>query len=270
MIALLMTISMILTIIWWIFLIMIIMSWLINFNVINTRNQFVASVWRVVNQITEPILRPIRRIVPPVGGLDLSPIIVFVIIVMMTTNAVNLTDGLDGLATGASTMVLSSYLLIAFWEYRHWCADIGAPSFSPSYCYQVRDPLEIGLIAGAAAGACLGFLWWNASPARIFMGDTGSMALGGLIAGLSVATRTILLLPILGLLFVIIALSLVIQVISFRTTGKRVFRMSPLHHHFELAGWSEVNIVIRFWIIAGIGVVVGLGLFYGDFLRVTS
>lgn len=200
----------------------------------------------------------------------IGAIIVFVIIVMMTTNAVNLTDGLDGLATGASTMVLSSYLLIAFWEYRHWCADIGAPSFSPSYCYQVRDPLEIGLIAGAAAGACLGFLWWNASPARIFMGDTGSMALGGLIAGLSVATRTILLLPILGLLFVIIALSLVIQVISFRTTGKRVFRMSPLHHHFELAGWSEVNIVIRFWIIAGIGVVVGLGLFYGDFLRVTS
>ncbi len=200
----------------------------------------------------------------------IGAVILFVIVVMMTTNAVNLTDGLDGLATGASTMVLGSYMLIAFWQYRHWCADIGAPSYTAHYCYQVRDPLEIGLIAGAAAGACLGFLWWNASPARIFMGDTGSMALGGLIAGMAMATRTVFLLPIIGLLFVITALSLVIQVISFRTTGKRVFRMSPLHHHFELAGWSEVNIVIRFWIIAGIGVVVGLGLFYGDFLRVVS
>lgn len=200
----------------------------------------------------------------------IGALILFVIVVMMTTNAVNLTDGLDGLATGASTMVLGSYMLIAFWQYRHWCADIGAPSYTSHYCYQARDPLEIALVAGAAAGACLGFLWWNASPARIFMGDTGSMALGGLVAGMAMATRTVLLLPILGLLFVIEALSLIIQIISFRSTGKRVFRMSPLHHHFELAGWSEVNIVIRFWIIAGIGVVVGLGLFYGDFLRVIS
>jgi phospho-N-acetylmuramoyl-pentapeptide-transferase len=112
-------------------------------------------------------------------------------------------------------------------------------SVSFSYCYSVRDPLEIALIAAAAAGACLGFLWWNASPARIFMGDTGSMALGGLIAGLAMATRTVLLLPIIGMLFVIIAMSVVIQVISFRTTGRRVFRMSPLQHHFELAGWSR-------------------------------
>jgi phospho-N-acetylmuramoyl-pentapeptide-transferase len=191
-------------------------------------------------------------------------------VVIATTNAVNLTDGLDGLATGTSIMVLGSYLLIAFWQYRHWCADVTAPSFSKNYCYASRDPLEVALISAAAAGACLGFLWWNASPARIFMGDTGSMALGGLIAGLAMATRTVLLLPIIGTLFVIITLSLVIQIISFRTTGKRVFRMSPLHHHFELAGWSEVNIVIRFWIIAGIGVVIGVGLFYGDFLRVTG
>jgi len=147
---------------------------------------------------------------------------------------------------------------------------VTAPSFSKNYCYASRDPLAVALISAAAAGACLGFQWWNASPARIFMGDTGSMALGGLIAGLAMATRTVLLLPIIGTLFVIITLSLVIQIISFRTTGKRVFRMSPLHHHFELAGWSEVNIVIRFWIIAGIGVVIGVGLFYGDFLRVTG
>jgi phospho-N-acetylmuramoyl-pentapeptide-transferase len=197
-------------------------------------------------------------------------VILFVLVVMATTNGVNLTDGLDGLATGASVMVLGAYLLIAFWQYRHWCADTTAPGYTARYCYQARDPLEVALIAGAAAGACLGFLWWNASPARIFMGDTGSMALGGLIAGMAMTTRTVFLLPIIGLLFVIIFMSLIIQIISFRTTGKRVFRMSPLHHHFELAGWSEVNIVIRFWIIAGIGVAVGLGLFFGDFLRAVA
>jgi phospho-N-acetylmuramoyl-pentapeptide-transferase len=190
-------------------------------------------------------------------------VILFVFVVLASTNGVNLTDGLDGLATGASTMVLGTYALIAFWQYRHWCAD---PSYGGSYCYAVRDPLEIALIAGAAAGACVGFLWWNTSPARIFMGDTGALGLGGLIAGMAMSTRTLLLLIIIGGLFVIITMSVVIQIISFKTTGKRVFRMSPLQHHFELAGWSEVNIVVRFWIIAGIGVAMALGLFYSDFL----
>ncbi|MGC4769984.1 phospho-N-acetylmuramoyl-pentapeptide-transferase [Micromonospora sp. DT44] len=190
-------------------------------------------------------------------------VIIFIFVVMAATNGVNLTDGLDGLATGASVMVLAAYALIAFWQYRHWCAD---PSYKQPYCYEVRDPLEIALIAGAAAGACVGFLWWNTSPARIFMGDTGALGLGGLIAGMAMSTRTILLLPIIGGLFVIITMSVVIQIISFRTTGKRVFRMSPLQHHFELAGWSEVNIVVRFWIIAGIGVAIALGLFYSEFL----
>ena len=190
-------------------------------------------------------------------------VILFVFVVLASTNGVNLTDGLDGLATGASTMVLGSYALIAFWQYRHWCAD---PNYGGSYCYAVRDPLEIALIAGAAAGACVGFLWWNTSPARIFMGDTGALGLGGLIAGMAMSTRTLLLLIIIGGLFVIITMSVVIQIISFKTTGKRVFRMSPLQHHFELAGWSEVNIVVRFWIIAGIGVAMALGLFYSDFL----
>ncbi|HEY8532821.1 MAG TPA: phospho-N-acetylmuramoyl-pentapeptide-transferase [Micromonospora sp.] len=192
-----------------------------------------------------------------------ASVIIFIAVVMATTNAVNLTDGLDGLATGTSVMVLGAYALIAFWQYRHWCAD---PNYPLKYCYAVRDPLEIALIAGAAAGACVGFLWWNTSPARIFMGDTGALGLGGLIAGLAMATRTMLLLPIIGALFVIITMSVVIQIISFKTTGKRVFRMSPLQHHFELAGWSEVNIVVRFWIIAGLGVAIGLVLFYGDFL----
>ncbi|HEX2355895.1 MAG TPA: phospho-N-acetylmuramoyl-pentapeptide-transferase [Micromonosporaceae bacterium] len=193
-------------------------------------------------------------------------VVLFIFVVLAASNGVNLTDGLDGLATGTSVMVLAAYGLIAFWQYRHWCADPNYAKTADIYCYQVRDPLEIALIAGAAAGACVGFLWWNAAPARIFMGDTGALALGGLIGGMAMASRTILLLPIIGGLFVIITMSVIIQIISFKTTGKRVFRMSPLQHHFELAGWSEINIVIRFWIIAGIGVAIGLGLFYSDFL----
>lgn len=194
---------------------------------------------------------------------QVGAVVVFIAIVMATTNAVNLTDGLDGLATGTSIIVLSAYGLISFWQYRHWCAD---PAMQSAFCYVARDPLETALIAAGAAGALLGFLWWNTSPARIIMGDTGSMALGGLIAGQAVATRTVLLLPVLAALFVIITMSRIIQYGSYKTTGRRVFRMSPLHHHFELVGWSEVTIVTRFWIIASTGVVAGLGLFYGDFL----
>jgi phospho-N-acetylmuramoyl-pentapeptide-transferase len=189
----------------------------------------------------------------------------FVFVVLSMSNAVNLTDGLDGLATGTSIMVIGSYSFIAFWQYRHWDVD---PTYTSAYAYEVRDPLEIAIIAGAAASACFAFLWWNASPARIFMGDTGSLALGGLIAGLAFATRTVLLLPLLGILFTVIALTWIIQIGSFRLWHRRVFRMVPLQHHFELAGWSEVNIVVRFWIIAGLGVASALGLFYADFLRV--
>lgn len=205
-----------------------------------------------------------------IDWIDLTKVgsvIVFVFVVMAMSNAVNLTDGLDGLATASSAMVLAAYGFIGYWQYRHWCAD---PDYTARYCYLVRDPLEISLIAMAAAGACIGFLWWNTSPARIFMGDTGALGLGGLIAGLIMATRTLLLLPIVNFLFVIVTMSVVIQIISFRTTGKRVFRMSPLQHHFELAGWSEVNVVVRFWIIALAGVAIGLGIFYSDFLRVVG
>ena len=194
-------------------------------------------------------------------------VLVFVFVIMSMSNGVNLTDGLDGLATGASIAVLGAYSLIGFWQYRHWCADANYAR-TADYCYEVRDPLEVAMIAAAAAAACVGFLWWNTNPARIFMGDTGALGLGGLIGGLAMATRTTLLSVIIGGLFVIITLSVVIQIISFKTTGKRVFRMSPLQHHFELAGWSEVNIVVRFWIVAGICVAIGLGLFYSDFLAV--
>ncbi|HEU5127317.1 MAG TPA: phospho-N-acetylmuramoyl-pentapeptide-transferase [Glycomyces sp.] len=196
---------------------------------------------------------------------NIGAVILFVFVVNATANGVNLTDGLDGLATGASMMAFAAYLIIGFWQYRHWCGGAGE-ALSPSYCYDVRDPLEIALIAGAAAGAMFGFLWWNTSPAQIFMGDSGALGLGGLIAGLALTSKTILLLPIVGALFVIITCSSIIQYTSFKLTGRRVFRMAPLQHHFELAGWSEVNIVVRFWIIAGIGVAIGLGLFYSEFL----
>jgi phospho-N-acetylmuramoyl-pentapeptide-transferase len=194
-------------------------------------------------------------------------VVLFVFVVMAMSNAVNLTDGLDGLATGTSILVIASYMAIAFWQYRHWCADA---SYKAAYCYDVRDPLDLALISGAAAGALVGFLWWNTSPARIFMGDTGSMALGSLIAGMAMATKTVLLLPLMGLLFFIIVVTWIMQIGSYRLTGKRVFRMVPLQHHFELAGWSEVNIVVRFWIIAGLGMAAALGLFAADFLRVMS
>ena len=192
-------------------------------------------------------------------------IILFVVwanvIVAGTSNGVNLTDGLDGLATGASVMVFASYVLIGIWQFNQNC------QWNPgTKCYEVRDPHDLAIVAAAGMGACFGFLWWNASPAKIFMGDTGSLALGGALAGLAILTRTELLIIILGGLFVTITLSVIIQVASFKTTGKRVFRMAPLQHHFELLGWQEVTIVIRFWIIAGLFVALGLGLFYAEWV----
>jgi phospho-N-acetylmuramoyl-pentapeptide-transferase len=178
-----------------------------------------------------------------------------------TSNGVNLTDGLDGLATGASVMVFGSYVLISIWQFNQNCQT--HPSLK---CYEVRDPHDLAVVAACVMGACFGFLWWNASPAKIFMGDTGSLALGGALAGLAITTRTELLVVILGGLFVIITLSVIIQVGSFKATGRRVFRMAPLQHHFELAGWNEVTIVIRFWIVAGLFAALGLGLFYAEWV----
>ncbi|MGB3764053.1 MAG: phospho-N-acetylmuramoyl-pentapeptide-transferase [Ornithinimicrobium sp.] len=195
-----------------------------------------------------------------VGGL-----ILFVlwanIMIAGASNGVNLTDGLDGLATGASVMVFGSYLLIGIWQYNQNCQISPGPN-----CYDVRDALDVAVVASCIAGACFGFLWWNASPAKIFMGDTGSLALGGALAGLAIVTHTQLLMAILGGLFVMITLSVIIQVGSFKLTGNRVFRMAPLQHHFELLGWAEVTIVIRFWIIAGLCVATGLGLFYAEWV----
>jgi phospho-N-acetylmuramoyl-pentapeptide-transferase len=189
-------------------------------------------------------------------GLVLS-VVWAVVMVTGTSNAVNLTDGLDGLASGAAIMVLAAYVIIGDLQYRNDCTT--ALSFGCSY---VRDPLDAAVVAAAVAGACFGFLWWNAPPAKIFMGDTGSLALGGALAGLAIVTRTELLLLLLGGLFVIITLSVVIQVGSYKLTRKRVFRMAPLQHHFELAGWAETTIVVRFWMIAAMFTALGLWIFY--------
>ena len=189
-------------------------------------------------------------------------IVWIVIMVMSASNGVNLADGLDGLATGASIMTFLAFVLIGVWEFGQSCALNAAAG-----CYAVRDPLDLAVLAAAFAGGCTGFLWWNTAPAKIFMGDTGSLALGGAIAGLAATLRVELLLIPLGGLFVIITLSVLIQTIYFRISGgKRVFKMAPLHHHFELVGWEQITIVIRFWIIAGLSVAIGLGLFYAQWV----
>ena len=198
-------------------------------------------------------------------SITLGAVLVVIWVALMvtaTSNGVNLTDGLDGLASGASVLTFISFILIGVWEFGQSCAV--SPGIN---CYQVRDPLDIAVLAAAFAGACTGFLWWNASPAKIFMGDTGSLALGGALAGIATTLRIELLLIPLGGLFVIITMSVIIQTLYFKISGgKRVFRMAPLQHHFELMGWGEVTIVIRFWIIAGLSVAAGLGLFYTDWI----
>jgi phospho-N-acetylmuramoyl-pentapeptide-transferase len=198
-------------------------------------------------------------------GLDLGVFFyvwVFVILAA-SSNGVNLTDGLDGLASGASILVLSAYVFIAFWQFRHTCELGPTPACYP---LDVNAALDVAIVAGAAVGATAGFLWWNAAPARIFMGDTGALALGGLMGALAIVTSTQLLLVVLGGLFVIETTSVIVQVIAFRGFGTRVFRMSPIHHHFELAGWPEFTVIVRFWIVTGLCVAVGLGLFYTDFV----
>jgi phospho-N-acetylmuramoyl-pentapeptide-transferase len=197
------------------------------------------------------------------------------LIITGTSNAVNLTDGLDGLATGACVMVFGAYMLVNIWQSNQFCQDNPSP-----LCYNVRDPLDLAIVAAAITGACFGFLWWNASPAAIFMGDTGSLSLGAALAGFAILTRTELLLVILGGLFLVITLSVMLQVGFFKLSrrsglvrkvfrvapGHRVFRMAPLQHHFELLGWEQVTIVIRFWIITGLCVAGGLGVFYAEWV----
>ncbi len=213
-----------------------------------------------------PYISFIRDIEP----LKLAPILFVIwayLIVSAASNGVNLTDGLDGLASGASTMIFAAYLVISIWQFTRSCAFIQG-----AQCYEVRDPYDLAVVSAALVGACFGFLWWNAAPARIFMGDTGSLAIGGAIAGLAILSRTELLLVILGGLLVIESASLMIQVGGFKFTrwrtgtGRRIFLMSPLHHHFEMRGWAQITVTIRFWIICGLFVAAALGAFYAEWL----
>jgi phospho-N-acetylmuramoyl-pentapeptide-transferase len=194
-------------------------------------------------------------------GIELGPWLYFVLVLIMLTgfaNAVNLTDGLDGLVAGSGSLVFGAYVLIAFWQFRN-----------PGV-YQVDGALDLAVFAAAVVGAALGFLWWNAAPAQIIMGDSGSQALGGALASLALLTSTHILLVVLAGLYVMVTLSVIIQVFSFRVFGKRVFLMAPIHHHFELRGWPETTVIMRFYILAGIFVAIGVGLFYADFLVATE
>ncbi len=195
--------------------------------------------------------------------LPTALLVVWVLLMIAgASNGVNLTDGLDGLATGAAVMIFGAFVVINIWQSNQNC------SYNPGIkCYEVRDPLDLAVVAAALTGACFGFLWWNASPAKIFMGDTGSLSLGGAMAGFALMTRTELLLVIIGGLFVAITASVILQVGYFKVSGgKRIFRMAPLQHHFELLGWDEITIVVRFWIISGLCVAAGLGIFYGEWV----
>ena len=189
--------------------------------------------------------------------------VIFVaVIVISTANAVNITDGLDGLAAGSATVVFSAFTVICYWQFRH--SDFysnGAAGFA-------NNSLDVAILAAAITGACAGFLWWNAAPAQIFMGDVGSLALGGAMAACAVVTKTELLLVVIGGIYVIETLSVIAQIISYRGFKKRVLKMAPLHHHFEVLGWPETTVIIRFWLLSGICVAMGVGIFYADFIRI--
>ena len=183
------------------------------------------------------------------------------LMIAASSNGVNLTDGLDGLAVGSAAQVVAAFVVIGFWQFRHPIFyDLEAAVGDP------LAPLDLALVASALFGSCAGFLWWNTAPAKIFMGDTGSLMIGGAMAVLAILLNTQLLLVLLGGLYVVETLSVIAQVAIFKRTGKRVFLMAPVHHHFELAGWPEYTVIVRFWVLSGLSVAFGLGLFYADFI----
>ena len=216
----------------------------------------------------EPVVDPVISAIRDVSWLDLGAWgaiggILFVLWILImnvsASNAVNVTDGLDGLATGAVIISTVGYAFIAFWQFNQSCYLDGAGAG----CYDVQQPLDVATLAATLVGALIGFLWWNTSPAQIFMGDVGSLALGGALAGFAIMTDTQLLLILIAGLPIIVTGSVIIQRAYFKATGgQRVFLMTPLHHHFELKGWAEVTIVVRFWILAGLFVATGIGVFY--------
>ena len=190
------------------------------------------------------------------------------LIVASTSNGVNLTDGLDGLATGSLIMSIGAFAVIGFWKFNQACDTTN----SAPNCYETSNPLDLAVVAAAIVGALIGFLWFNTNPAQIFMGDSGSLGLGGALAALAILSRTEVLLVLIGGLYAIEAGSVILQrgvyKITKWTTGKprRIILMSPLHHHFEEKGWNEVTVVVRFWIICGLLVLAGIGLFYVEWI----
>jgi phospho-N-acetylmuramoyl-pentapeptide-transferase len=190
-------------------------------------------------------------------GLQLGKVgwvLLAVLLIVGFTNAVNLTDGLDGLAAGSSAFTFVAFTVIGFYQLRH------------EVIYGNPASLDEAVMAAALVGACTGFLWWNCAPAQIFMGDTGSLGIGAAMAVLALLENVDLLLLIIGGLYVLETLSVIVQVASYRTSGRRVFRMAPVHHHFELVGWPETTVIVRFWILAGLFTALALGVFYADFL----
>ena len=199
-------------------------------------------------------------------------VILYVVWICLLTagasNGVNVTDGLDGLAGGASILAIGSFVIIGFWQFNQSCFSENLNPSDAYRCYEVRDPLDLAIVATAIVGGLIGFLWWNTNPAHIYMGDTGSLALGGALAALAIVSHTQLLLLLIGGLFVIETGSVIVQRAYFKLSGgKRIFLMSPIHHHFELKGWAEVTIVVRFWIIGGLLVAAGVGSFYFEWLQ---
>lgn len=201
-------------------------------------------------------------------GAIVGTILVVLWIVLITTatsNAVNVTDGLDGLATGASIFAIGTYGVIGYWQFNQECGAARLSNEVAQACYVTNAPLDMTIVAAAIVGSLVGFLWWNTSPAKIFMGDTGSLALGGALAAFAILSRTELLLLVVAGLFVIDTGSVIVQRAYFKATGgKRIFLMSPIHHHYELKGWAEQTVVVRFWIVGGLFAVIALAIFYAE------
>jgi len=217
------------------------------------------------------------RDVPFLGFFILGPIIGWILYLLWITfigvawsNSTNVTDGLDGLAAGVGIAVVGAYSLVVFWQFNQSCQTEQIFLDTPLACYPTRDPFDLAIVSAAFAGALVGFLWWNAPKAQVFMGDVGSMAIGGIVAAMSILSRTELLGVLIAGAFIIGTGSVVLQRIYFKLTrGKRLFLMSPFHHHLEMRGWSEISIVIRMWIIAGLLAVSGVGFFYVEWLSRT-